>query len=256
MLWQSLLNEYLRELTYMASLAGIDFGTGLALEYISGSVYGYNDGLAHFIKELLHHIQDFHVSRNLFNDMKEGKVRAYQNQLKVEPYMLLDQHLHCITLNYNFSYEELLCALENEISYEHFIKLKNDWLSNMKIEWLIMGHLTKQEAVRIVAESEIALKYKRINDEHEPIIRMLQLKDNSVYDYERVNEDASNPNSAVLTSFQHEIRTYEKWAINSVLFHLIKEPFFNKLRTQEQLGYIVSSNAFLLKSVMHGKFLV
>jgi insulysin len=40
------------------------------------------------------------------------------------------------------------------------------------------------------------------------------------------------------------------------MFHLLKEPFFNILRTQEQLGYIVSSGAFILKRVLHGRFVI
>jgi secreted Zn-dependent insulinase-like peptidase len=40
-------------------------------------VYGYNDGIVAFIKELLQHLQTFEVPESLFNDLKEGKVRAY-----------------------------------------------------------------------------------------------------------------------------------------------------------------------------------
>lgn len=49
------------------------------------------------------------------------------------------------------------------------------------------------------------------------------------------------PNSAVKCYFQSGEKTYEESAVMRVLMRLINEPSFNKLRTQEQLGYIVSS---------------
>jgi hypothetical protein len=58
-------------------LAGIILHNGLTLEYLNGSIYGYNDGLGTCIKEVLHAIQTFEVPENLFNDIKEVKIRAY-----------------------------------------------------------------------------------------------------------------------------------------------------------------------------------
>ena len=45
-------------------------------------------------------------------------------------------------------------------------------------------------------------------------------------------------------------------ATNSVLFQILKEPFFDRLRTQEQLGYIVQCSTFMIRKVLHGKFVV
>ena len=41
-----------------------------------------------------------------------------------------------------------------------------------------------------------------------------------------------------------------------VLFHLLKEPAFNQLRTQEQLGYIVSSSLSPINKILGGKFVI
>jgi len=48
-----------------------------------------------------------------------------------------------------------------------------------------------------------------------------------------------NPNSAIQCYFQGGEKTYAKSALFQVLVELIREPAFNTLRTQEQLGYIV-----------------
>ena len=50
---------------------------------------------------------------------------------------------------------------------------------------------------------------------------------------ETTDKQAINPNSAVLANFQDGKKSYESSAILIVLFGLLKEPFFNQLRTQE-----------------------
>lgn len=47
-------------------------------------------------------------------------------------------------------------------------------------------------------------------------------------EFQEVNEDPANPNSAVLVTFQtSKLRVVEDEAVMSVLFHLLKEPFFH-----------------------------
>ena len=40
--------------------------------------------------------------------------------------------------------------------------MKAKWLKNIKTEWLIMGHLTENEALSIVNDSEASLTYKQL----------------------------------------------------------------------------------------------
>jgi len=55
-LWKACLSEHLRELSYMATLAGNDFDVGISLEYLTGHMHGYNDGIKNLSKEVLKNI--------------------------------------------------------------------------------------------------------------------------------------------------------------------------------------------------------
>lgn len=33
------------------------------------------------------------------------------------------------------------------MTYPKFLEMKSQWLKNLKMEWLIMGHLTEEEAL-------------------------------------------------------------------------------------------------------------
>lgn len=50
----------------------------------------------------------------------------------------------------------------------------------------------------------------------------------------------SDPNSALVTYFQTEVRSPRIAALQLVVSRLLSEPFFSELRTKDQLGYIVS----------------
>ena len=125
------------------------------------------------------------------------------------------------------------------------------------MEWLIAGHLTQNEALTIIQQSQYSLTYTPLDSSQIHLSRLVQLPAHSVHDYELLNSDPANPNSAVLSIFQMpRLRTYPDEAVLSVLFHLLREPFFNQLRTKEQLGYIVSCNTNMVRKVLHGRFIV
>ena len=127
-----------------------------------------------------------------------------------------------------FSTEEMLKSLTEDLTFERFLDLKKTWLKNLKTEWLVMGHLTQQEALELVYESEKGMSFTPLDENHLPICRLVKLPSRSVHEMEEINEDPSNPNSAAMAMFQcPELKNFETEAAFKVLFHLLKEPFFN-----------------------------
>lgn len=86
---------------------------------------------------------------------------------------------------------------------------------------------------------------------------MIKLPNRSVFEYDKAKllvkddfaaelesaatGDKPNPNSCCFSYFQTSEKTYQRSALMRILFELLKEPCFNQLRTQEQLGYIVDA---------------
>ena len=81
------------------------------------------------------------------------------------------------------------------------MEMKKYWLKNIRTEWLIMGHLEEKDAIDIVQRSEFNLKSKALNQDQIPIARLVQLPSMSVHEFEQLNYDPQNPNSAVLCQF-------------------------------------------------------
>ena len=69
--------------------------------------------------------------------------------------------------------------------------------------------------------------------------RTVSIEQNTAFTIEEQLDDASNENSGVMSYFQIGSADTKQELINSILMQYLDEPFFNDLRTQQQLGYVV-----------------
>lgn len=164
-----------------------------------------------------------------------------------EPYQRLGE-LGSRALYGSPSVEESMAALM-DIDFDQFLEFQAKFLRSVKLQWLITGHLDEERAMNLFNIAKTAIDHRVLNqDEIIYYEQQVRLPDNSVHDLSEVNPSAStndssnqfvNPNSAIMSIFQNGEKTYEKSAVMRVLFGCLREPCFNQLRTQEQLGYIV-----------------
>ena len=52
------------------------------------------------------------------------------------------------------------------------------------------------------------MKYRNLNDDEVYESRLIKIPDKYMADYEELNEDPSNPNSAVLVVSQYDMKTF------------------------------------------------
>lgn len=64
-----------------------------------------------------------------------------------------------------------------------------------------MGHLTEKEALELANNCEKYLNYKQVNTEDLIYDRLVKMPNKRIFDYEEINEDPENPNSAVASTF-------------------------------------------------------
>ncbi len=61
--------------------------------------------------------------------------------------------------------EELIVVLRDELTFEQFLKLKSEWLTNIRMEWLVMGHVDAEKALHIVETSEKSFKFNQLPED-------------------------------------------------------------------------------------------
>lgn len=92
-IWNACLSESLREISYMAELAGQGSGLTRSTDFLHVSFAGYNDGLENYIEEVFQSLQTFKVEEQFFNDKKAVMIRGFENEKKKEPYQRLGDQI-------------------------------------------------------------------------------------------------------------------------------------------------------------------
>ena len=120
------------------------------------------------------------------------------------------------------------------MTFEHFIAMKERWLKNLHLVWLIQGHLTQEDAMDIVRMAETSLGHQKVHKDDIDFSRMVCLRDRTVYQYENSNGNPTNPNSLCECRFAYRFDTNkDDQAVAMILVKFLEEPVFSTLRTKE-----------------------
>uniref|UniRef100_A0A7S2PDI3 Coenzyme PQQ synthesis protein F-like C-terminal lobe domain-containing protein n=2 Tax=Leptocylindrus danicus TaxID=163516 RepID=A0A7S2PDI3_9STRA len=127
-------------------------------------------------------------------------------------------------------------------------------LSRVFVEILVHGNSSPSEARNIATTIVDGLASRVPFASTVPTPRVVQLKDRVEYVHRFAGFNPNNPNNVLQTLFQIGITDLKNNSVLALLSHLVQEPAFDELRTQEQLGYIVhtsvKTNGPNIKSLM------
>ena len=130
------------------------------------------------------------------------------------------------------------------------------------------GNFDEKTCRQIAQKSETTLLSQKQNKaglqpidwKHHPQLRLNNIQDNKVYAYEfSLNHEDYNPdepNSSVWMNFQGRVDTPADRLLMKMLTSVLSEPFFNQLRTNEQLGYAVECYDSRMRGVLTFTFVI
>lgn len=200
---------------------------------------GYNDKLDVLLIEILNKLIDFKIDPKKFEVFKEEYIRNLKNYPTLPMDRLLGYYTSLITSERYWGYEELLQTAD-DLTVESVRQFIPHFFSRLHIEALIHGNIEKSEAIRVcdLIENQLktGLKTKPISLSQHFRNREIQLIDGSNFSFETIN--SIHETKAIQVYFQVGVQSTLSNVSLELLNQLIKEPFFNKLRTQEQLGYL------------------
>uniref|UniRef100_A0A7S3V286 Insulysin n=2 Tax=Sar TaxID=2698737 RepID=A0A7S3V286_9STRA len=254
-LYKSIINDTLNEQVYPAMMAGLAYGAGFDDNGIYLSFQGYNDKLEAFMKFVSDNIKTpARFEQSQFDRFKEALLKGMQNYTKADPYRLCYSNANYALENKGWTVDEKLEALAG-INFEDVRAFGPKMFQNLSMEMSVYGNATPEDAKRYMktAKSSFAAD--------QPISESLQdqtvkLKDRCQYYLIRPTLDMENPNSAIVVVFQMGKYDRAESTLCSVFSSMCHESFFNILRTNEQLGYVVSSQKGVNNGVIYQAFIV
>ena len=237
-LWTEILEEQLNEFTYLASMAGLHCDVSYSKPGIQIHVSGYSHKANVLLERIVHAMQHFEVDQELFDRIHDKISKKYSRFRVAQPYQHAvngcDQCLEGILWT-NADKVSALAAIQMADVANFGSRL----FKRFKLEGLVHGNVSAEQAKEL---AQIVLSMKPLTEEYPLEHRVVELKDGMTYNYRFKELNEENTNSVLATAFQVGPLELVDNATLAFLQHLIREPAFNQLRTEEQLGYIVHTS--------------
>lgn len=251
-LWSEIVQEICNEFSYSASMAGLHCDFSNTKQGIEIHVSGYNHKAHVLLQRIVDTIAKIgeKVTPNLFDRMKDKIRKQLQGFLVSQTYhhalYALDM---CVEVPKWSVQSRLECV--DSVTVEDLLNFSRQLLNRHYLEALVHGNLTRDDAMKVF--NIVREKFPTGPGVQVPMLRVVRLPA-SPHCFRFVGWSPEDTNNCVLNLYQVGPMTTSQNAILSLLLHLLREPIFNKLRTEEQLGYIVHSqvktNGDRIKSLM------
>jgi secreted Zn-dependent insulinase-like peptidase len=104
--------------------------------------------------------------------------------------------------------------------------MQQQWMKNLSFQWLIQGHLTESDALKMVEIAENAISSQPMNADDIVKRRCVKPQSMSVYEFNQINSD-ENVNNAIAVVFLDQAKDIDRRARITLMNSLLKEQVFN-----------------------------
>ncbi|KAF9699478.1 hypothetical protein EKO04_002692 [Ascochyta lentis] len=242
-LYVDLVEDNLAEYAYDAEIAGLSYGLVESTQGFILELNGFNDKMLVLLKKVLLAVRDLEVKQERFNVAKEKAMRAYKNFDYRDPSRQISAFSRMLMRERAWAPFQILGELP-EVTVEDIRLFKSQLLRQMHIEILVHGNFCERDALGIAQVVGSILRPRQLPENQWPSRRVVALPSGAKYLYERVLENSDNVNHCLQYIISVGSVSNRSQRAKLLLFaHIAKGPCFETLRTKEQLGYIVSSDA-------------
>ena len=238
LLYTALLKDAVNEFTYPALLAGLDFDVYKHAQGISLRISGYDDKQQRLLDRLLAAIDGASFSEQRFNNIRADMVRSLRNAVAKRPSSQVMDDAREALLHGEWGEQPLIDALlaMNLSALDTWVQ---SFWGSATAETLLYGNYTADK-VEAVAERVSAL----LAAGEPPALPPLQVTRLASGDALKYVVDVPHDDAVVGWYLQGAGNAWGDRAATALTAHIIKTGFYQQLRTEQQLGYVVSAFAW------------
>ena len=231
----SWLNDSLNESLYPAWLAGQAFSAYPHARGITLSFSGWRDGQTPLIEQAIEQLKTAHISPSEFERVRYQLQREWRNAPQASLYGQASRTLGEALLTPQWSSAELLNASQR-MERQHLEDFRKRFLKDLYVDAMAIGNLDATLASEQASVIRDALTPRLTRDDIRELTPLAVSDEASV-----LHPHSNREESLVMRYFQGRNQTIEEQAMISVLAQWLDTPFYQQLRTEEQLGYIVNA---------------
>ena len=234
-LYTRMVTDAVNEYTYPALLAGLGFDFYSHAQGISLRVSGYNDKQLALLEQLLGEIagQEFDEAR--FERVRSDMVRELKNTVARRPTSQLLARLRRATITGEFSEEQLAAELES-LDIDGLRAYRAAFWDSARAEALLYGNHGPADAEALGTVLDRVLDDGSGEPAVAPRVIAIESGESLALETEIDHNDA-----VVAWYLQGEDQSMQARAAVALTAQILQSGFFQQLRTEQQLGYVVSA---------------
>ncbi|WP_245184563.1 insulinase family protein [Halomonas salinarum] len=230
------LNDSLNETLYPARLAGHQFNAYAHARGITLAFSGWRDRQPRLIERVLTQLTEGEITADSVERVRHQLEREWRNAPESALYQQANRTLGEALLRPQWPAAVMLDAIEN-LDTAALRDYRETFLGSLRLEAMAVGDLSKAVA-RTTGESVITTLAPNLNAQAVPDLEPLDIS-STLPD---LTPHSTRQDSLVLRYLQGKARTLDEQARLAVLGQMIATPFYTRLRTEQQLGYIVNAS--------------
>nr|WP_289123907.1 insulinase family protein [uncultured Halomonas sp.] len=229
------LNDSLNEPLYPARIAGQSFSAYAHARGMTLSFSGWRDGQTPLIEQAIEQLQQADISTGAFERVRYQLQREWRNAPQASLTGQASRALGEALLTPQWSTAELLEASQR-LEKRHLENFRRRFLDDLYIDAMAVGNLNAEQAQEQANLIRGALTPRLTRDDIPPLTPLEVSSESEI-----LHPHSTREESLVLRYLQGRDTSVEEQARLSVLAQWLDTPFYQQLRTEEQLGYIVNA---------------
>jgi insulysin len=234
-LYLSLVRETLNESSYEASLAGLGYGINRRPDGIGFVVNGFDSKLPVLAKAVVEAMLEPVMSDEVVERLRDELIRRWRNSTKDTPYKQLMREAGLLLKTTAWQPVQLADALE-KFDRKVFDQFVAGLYRGATLEMLASGNLVQTEVEKL----SVSIAGQLVGKNHKAWVERGVIR---IPPGEKMHIPLSidHKDAAILRYYQGRNDSLDETAKMMLLRQLIKSEFFNQLRTEQQLGYVVAA---------------
>ncbi len=247
-----MVEDAINEDLYPARLAGLGYEMHRHIRGISVRISGYDQKQPLLLQRLLQGIFRPDLAPERFRLIRDRLERELRNQRRQWPIRQIYARLSSLLIEPQWNHEQRLEVLEQGIGLDDLKSFIPRLFGRIELVALANGNLDQEEALGLFEKVRRMLP-RGAEAVTVPAGRVLRLAPGDRY---RRELEIDHPDSAITLYYQAPEKSLEALARSSFLAQTLSAPFYEQLRTEQQLGYIVHSASLPLLDVPGLVFMV
>jgi len=186
-------------------------------------------------------LRTFEIRPLAFSRRRDSLRRQLANFQRRQPISLCSYYRSLALEKPRYPVEALAAAVD-KVTLQDMRRFQASLVTEANIETFVCGNVMPETAEDMMKQFSQNFKVAPLPFEQRPQRLARRLKEASASLQQFVAQNPNELNSALEIYFQVGTDQSENWLLLALLAQLLEQPFYNELRTKQQLGYIVSSS--------------